>query len=98
MKKPISLMVDFDAEAGTLGYLRFRALEAGKHVARTHRVSDDVFVDFNDTSEILGIELLGFDDEVIGAARHFAEQHGLAFPELLRAPGPGMICTSDRIS
>jgi uncharacterized protein YuzE len=94
MNKPISLTVDFDPEAGTLGYLRFRALGAGKHVARSHRVSDDVFVDFSDTSEILGIELLGFDDEAIGAARHFAERHGLAFPELLRAPDPGMIHSS----
>jgi uncharacterized protein YuzE len=86
MEKPMSLHIDFDAEVGALGYLRFRPLDAGKHVARTQRVSDAVFVDFNDESQILGIELLALDDESLDVARHFAAQHGLEFPEILRAP------------
>lgn len=84
MEKPMSLNIDFDPEAGALGYLRFRALDPGKRVARTQRVSDDVFVDFNDESQILGMELLAFDDEALSAARHFAEQHGLEIPAVLR--------------
>jgi uncharacterized protein YuzE len=83
MQKPISLEVDFKANAG---YLEYRALGDGQLVTRTQRVHDAVHVDFDAESQILGIELLGFDDEALGAARHFAEQHGLEFPELLTRP------------
>jgi hypothetical protein len=43
-------------------------------------VSDDVNVDFNADAEILGIELLAFDEEALGATRRFAEAHDLALP------------------
>jgi hypothetical protein len=68
MQKPISLEVDFGANAG---YLESRSLGDGQSV-----------------TQVLGIELLGFDDEALGAARHFAEQHDLDFPELLTRTGP----------
>jgi uncharacterized protein YuzE len=63
MEKPLSLKVDFVAGAG---YLRYRLLDAGARVTRTQRVSDDVFVDFNAESRILGIELLAFDGAALG--------------------------------
>jgi uncharacterized protein YuzE len=74
MHKPLDLKVDFVAMAG---YLRYRALESGVHVARTQRISDDVFVDFNAESQILGMELLAFDDEALDAARRFAAEQNL---------------------
>jgi uncharacterized protein YuzE len=80
MHKPLDLKVDFVAMAG---YLRYRALESGVHVARTQRISDDVFVDFNAESRILGMELLAFDDDALDAARRFAAEQDLEVPELL---------------
>jgi uncharacterized protein YuzE len=87
MQKPISLEVDFKANAG---YLEYRALGEGQCVTRTQRVHDAAQVDFDGESQVLGIELLGFDDEALDAARRFAEQHDLEFPELLtrRPPVP----------
>jgi uncharacterized protein YuzE len=85
MKKPISLEVDFKANAG---YLEYRSLDDGQLVTRSQRVHDAVHVDFDAGSQVVGIELLGFDDEALSAARHFAEQHDLEFPELLTRTGP----------
>jgi hypothetical protein len=39
-----------------------------------------VVIDFDADSQVLGIELLAFDDEAIGVARRFAEAHDLGFP------------------
>lgn len=85
MLKPIQLRIDYDVEAG---YLRYRQLREGEHVSRNARISDDVVVDFNDAGEILGIELLAFDEEALAVARGFAEANGLAFP---RAIAPGLV-------
>ncbi len=80
MRSPISLEVDFIADAG---YLAYATLSEGQFVTRTQRVHDAVHVDFDAESQILGIELLGFDDAAIGAAQKFVQQHDLAFPKLL---------------
>jgi uncharacterized protein YuzE len=80
MHKPISLEIDFRANAG---YLEYCALGEGQHVTRTHRVHDAVNVDFDAASQVLGIELLGFDAPALAAAQRFAEEHDLEFPELL---------------
>ncbi len=80
MQKELELKIDFEAGAG---YLRYRPLPAGSFVTRTQRVSDDVFVDFDGESQVLGIELLAFDDEALAVAQRFAEQNELSFPELL---------------
>jgi uncharacterized protein YuzE len=91
LQKPISLDIDFKANAG---YLEYRSLGYGQLVTRTQRVHDAVHVDFDAESQIFGIELLGFDNEALGAARHFAEQHDLEFPELLTRTGPHSGLTS----
>lgn len=77
MLKPIQFRVDYEVEAG---YLRYRPLPIGEHVARTQRISDDVNVDFDAAGQVLGLELLAFDDVAFNAARDFAESHDLVFP------------------
>jgi uncharacterized protein YuzE len=84
MQKLVSVRVDYDDEIGPTGYLRFHLLAEGGHVARTQRVSDDVFVDFNGESQILGIEFLALDTEVLDLMQKFTEAHDLEFPEMLR--------------
>ena len=80
MQKPLGLEVDFVAMAA---YLRYRPHENGTRVARTQRISDDIFVDFNAQSQILGIEMLAFDGEALAVAREFAAAHDLECPQLL---------------
>ncbi len=81
MQQALELKVDLVVMGG---YLRYGVLKSGTHVARTQRMSDDVFVDFDAESQILGIEILSFnDDEAIDVARRFAAAHGLEFPKFL---------------
>lgn len=82
MLKPLELRVDREVDAG---YVRYRALPPGEHVARCARVSEDVVVDYNGAGEILGIELLAFDPEALSVAQHFADANGLMFPDLAAA-------------
>jgi uncharacterized protein YuzE len=80
MQIPISLKIDYAADAG---YIRYRSLPPGQHVARTQRLTDDVNVDFDANAEILGIELLAFGEEALEATRRFAQAHDLALPAQL---------------
>jgi uncharacterized protein YuzE len=77
MLNPIQFRMDYEVEAG---YLRYRPLPAGQHVARTQRISDDVNADFDAAGQVLGLELLAFDEVAFNAARVFAEAHDLVFP------------------
>jgi addiction module HigA family antidote len=79
-QKPLALQIDFTAMAG---YVRYRTLDRGEHVAWTQRISDDVLVDFDAESQIIGIELLSFDDDVLAIAQRYAHANSLDFPELL---------------
>lgn len=79
MKKPRALDIDFEAGAG---YIRY----ADGEVAGTIDVWEDgqVAADVDAADEVLGIEILGFDDETLAHARRFAHGRGLAFPVNLR--------------
>jgi hypothetical protein len=77
MQNPIEVKVDLEANAG---YVRYQARSGGQRFARNERLSQDVVVDFDADNEVLGIELLAFDDEAIDVARRFAEAHDLGFP------------------
>ncbi len=86
MERPLRLEVDFDPEVGPLGYLRYRVLERGQYVARNERVSQDVIIDYDAESRVLGIEFLALDDDAISVARRFAQAHNLVFPEIAAQP------------
>jgi uncharacterized protein YuzE len=75
MTKPLSVKIDNQANAG---YIRY----AEGKVATTLDVWSDGWVaaDIDSAGAVLGIELLGFDDETLQHARAFAESKGLAFP------------------
>ncbi len=77
MTMPTEVKLDLEANAG---YVRYRSLHVGEHVARTVRLSEDVAVDFDATGAVLGIEILAFDSDVLEAARRFAVSKSLAFP------------------
>ena len=79
-QKPLELKIDLTFK---VGYLKYRMLESGSHVARTHTVSDEVLVDFDAQSQVIGIELLSFDEHVLAIAQQFAAANDLEFPELL---------------
>lgn len=76
MRNPIAVRIDLEARAG---YVYYRDIAPGG-VKRTERAADGVHVDYGAAGELLGIEMLGLDEGVLAAARHFAEEHGLAFP------------------
>jgi uncharacterized protein YuzE len=69
--------ITIDTEANA-GYLRYGS-EADVRT-RSERIRDDIVIDFTTNDAVLGIELLGFDAEVLDAARAFAAEHALAFP------------------
>jgi len=77
MQNPINVKVDLEANAA---YVRYRPSSDGQRFARNERVSQDVVIDFDADSQVLGIELLAFGDEALGIARRFAEAHDLGFP------------------
>ncbi len=83
MEKPINLSVDYDPEVGPLGYVRYRELAEGARVAESVRISEDVVIDMDDSGLVLGIKLLGLEDEALAVAEFFATQNGLEFPALL---------------
>jgi hypothetical protein len=76
MQNPLRVKVDLEANAG---YVRYPS-SGGQRFARNERLSQDVVIDFDTDSQVLGIELLAFDDEALGVARRFAEAHDLGFP------------------
>lgn len=77
MHEPIGVRIDREVEAG---YVSYRRLAAGQRVARTQRFGDDVAVDFDGANDVLGIELLAFDEPALAVARVVAAEHGLVFP------------------
>ena len=81
MRKPTSIEIDFAANAGYVYYVP-RA-----RVAETLDVWEDgqVAADLDDAGNIVGIELLDFDDDTLERARTFAAEHDLAFPTNLAA-------------
>lgn len=78
MTKPVSLSLDF---TNGVGYVRYRDPRANEQVSGA-RLGDhvDVVVDRDPTGGIVGIELLGLDDETLAIADGFAQQNGLGFP------------------
>jgi hypothetical protein len=44
VQEPIAVKIDLEVDAG---YVRYRRLAAGEHVARTRRFGDDVNVDYD---------------------------------------------------
>ena len=69
--------ITIDTEAGA-GYIRYGS-EADVRT-RSERIGEDIVIDFTTNDTVLGIELLGFDADVLDAARAFAAEHALAFP------------------
>lgn len=88
LRRPIHVRVDLDPDVGQLGYIQYLADTPAGVWARNERVSDDVIIDYDAESQVVGIELLGFRDETLAIARAFAEAHGLAFPRDLRGVMP----------
>jgi len=76
MLKPIGVKLDLEAGAG---YVEYRRLRTGEHVAKTDRLSDAVRVDYDDHGDILGIELLSLSHAAIETARSFAIGRELGF-------------------
>jgi len=74
--------ITIDTEAGS-GYIRYGS-EADVRT-RSKRIGEDIVIDFTTNDAVLGIELLGFDADVLDVARAFAAEHDLAFPRDLAA-------------
>ena len=74
------LDVEIDEEAGA-GYVRY----ARAAVAETVEVWEEgtVAADFDSAGNVLGIEVLGFGEDVLAHARAFAREHDLVFPAKL---------------
>jgi len=84
MKQPIAFKAEFHpALQDGLGYIRYRRLAEGEHVARTMRVSQDVLIDFDSNEEVLGMELLALDETALAVARTCATEFDLALPDFL---------------
>jgi len=77
MKKPLSIEIDLQHR---LGYVYYAQLEG--HCAGTLDVWADglVAADLDDDGNVLGIEVLGLDDETLQHAHDFAAAHDLEFP------------------
>jgi uncharacterized protein YuzE len=74
------ITIDIQANAG---YIRY-GTDADVRT-RSERIGEAVVIDFTTNDAVLGIELLGFDADVLDAARAFAAEHALAFPRDLAA-------------
>jgi uncharacterized protein YuzE len=89
MQAPIDVTIEHSPDlAYPLGYVRYRRLPPGGHVHRTKRLSESVAVDFDKTGEVLGIELIGFEEIDLIVARNFAHDADLSFPADLRGTIP----------
>lgn len=81
MIKPQTVDVDREVEAA---YVRY-----GKGVvAETLDIWEEgtVAADVDAAGNVIGIEVLGFDEETLSHARAFAQEHDLAFPSRIVAP------------
>ncbi len=81
MIHPIDVEIDHEADAGYIKYSR-------GEVAETIEVWKEgaVAADVDSSGNILGIEVLGFDEELLSRARAFASENDLIFPERLGSP------------
>jgi uncharacterized protein YuzE len=78
---PIDVQIDDEAGAGYITY-------AKGEVAETVEVWEQgaVAADVDSRGNILGIEVLGFDEELLSRARAFASENELIFPARLGSP------------
>jgi hypothetical protein len=79
MKRPIEVSIDLEAGAGYVEYLADAEIVGTLDIWRDGQVAADL----DDAEQVVGIEVLGFDEETLARARSFAHEHGLAFPENL---------------
>lgn len=79
MIEPMSVRVDLQAKAGYIRYSEGR-------IVQTIDVWSDGWVaaDVDEEGTVVGIEVLGLDEETLGHARAFAKEKGLAFPANLQ--------------
>jgi hypothetical protein len=66
----------------------YRELERGTRVLRDERVGPGVTASIAPSGEILGIEVIGLQQNTVDAARRYAAAHDLAFPNDLAAALP----------
>lgn len=81
MIHPLDIAIDEEADAG---YVRY----ANAVVAETVEVYEEgtVAADLDAGGNVIGIELLGFTDDILASARAYASDHDLVFPAELK-PG-----------
>ena len=79
MIQPIDIEIDDEANAG---YIRY----AKATVAETVEVWEEgtVAADLDSAGNVIGIELLGFEDDILAKAKAYAREHNLAFPANLK--------------
>jgi uncharacterized protein YuzE len=66
----------------------YRELQQGMRVLRDERVGPGVTASIAANGEILGIEVVGLQQNSVDAARRYADAHDLAFPSDLAAALP----------
>ncbi len=78
MTHPIDVRIDDEAGAAYITYVK-------GEVAETVEVWEEgsVAADVDSSGSILGIEVLGFDEEILSRARAFASENDLVFPARL---------------
>lgn len=81
MTNPETVEVDREVEAAYIRYTR-------RAVAETVDIWEEgtVAADLDSAGSVIGIEVLGFDDETLSHARAFALEHDLEFPSRIEAP------------
>jgi len=77
LKKPIKVTLDAGAGAAYI-YYTFEKWAYSKHIY----TKDIVTVDLDENDDVIGIELLGFEDETVDAVRAYALSRSLEFPSL----------------
>jgi len=78
--EPISVRVDLEVPAAYVKYRKTASVDTRDIVE-----GGAVAYDLDDTGSIVGLEVLWFDDSAhVDAAKAFAAQHDLAFPQDLR--------------
>lgn len=76
MRMPTAIEVDLEDRVGYVYYVTEPKVSETVDVWRDGQVAADLDVSGN----ILGIEVLGLDDETLRHAREFASKRGLGFP------------------
>lgn len=80
MTNPQAVEIDSESEAGYVCYSK-------ADVAETVEVWEKrtVAADLDSSGNVVGIEVLSFDEETLSRARVYAQEHDLVFPEPLEA-------------